>query len=618
MSNPNHRISNNDRVAIEQRTRMIKELNTISDNTANSGSGSSSNVSIIKGLTDIDDENTAKFISIDTSGAIRINNINESNMTNGDQITQLMGRTNISNASTKVHLRATNGGALDIKNVNELLDNGKAQVFLTSSGGTSVKADSSCVIQADPEFRNGWNCVNSTASTKFNLYIFNGAEETLTLGDLTSIYFKGYINRYTGVQSMPFLQVYTKPTGSGDAGSFYHSRINWVYNADDSIGIGEECIFYGEAEPSSQFTNRKIELTSKTVQGDGADTEEILYVVCASDSSASQNEMNATINLIGFNNSNIKRNYHLVGRSLLSDTYEILQDTDNISTKINNIETDISTLAGCENNSNLNVKVLENSDLSSRTIINDNTTSTFLKCDSTGILNIGLNAYKDILDDTSDIKVHANGNGQIEVNDTILSGKWTTDITNNIKGDIDSINVNTANTDSKISVGSNDITDGTNIQRVLCYVKDQSNNLHPIDSDSNGHLKITIQDIEPNITSSIKVENEVKRSNTQITNDSSGTALSGSLGGYVYSETVDLDNFKEINILINSTSSAALELWASHSSTANFVFYDDMYSGGLSGGISYKNNSICPRYIRIYNNSTTAYTFNDMRVHMAR
>lgn len=189
---------------------------------------------------------------------------------------------------------------------------GFAQVNLYSSGGTSVKADTTCAVQKDPEFREGWNCINNVTSSKFNFYIFNGTEETLLLGDISSIYFKGFINRFTGVQSVPFLQIYTKPTGSGDAGAFYHSRINYEYNNDNTIGLGEECIFYGENLPSTSFSNRKIQFNNKIVLGDGADSEEVLYIVCASSSTASINEMNSTINLIGFNDTNIKRNYYLV------------------------------------------------------------------------------------------------------------------------------------------------------------------------------------------------------------------------------------------------------------------------------------------------------------------
>ncbi len=58
----------------------------------------------------------------------------------------------------------------------------------------------------------------------------------------------------------------------------------------------------------------------------------------------------------------------------------------------------------------------------------------------------------------------------------------------------------------KISQGESDVAGGGNgLQQILCYGKDQSGNLDPLNVDNNGHLKITLNDIEPNITSSINV-----------------------------------------------------------------------------------------------------------------
>lgn len=397
---------------------------------------------VMKGLTDVSDPNTEQNV--------RVNSIGEMAVT--AHMKGVFG-------NVEKDVKTTSNGELITKNLNELLDNGKAQVFLSSAGGTAVKADSSCSITADPEYREGWNCVNSTASTKFNLYIFNGAEEIMTLGDLASIYFKGYINRYTGIQSMPFLQVYTKPTGSGDAGPFFHSRINWVYSADDTIGLGEECVFWGEGEPSSQFSNRKIQLSSKLVLGDGADSEEILYIVCASDSSANQNEMNSTINLIGFNDTNIKRNYHLVGR-------------------------DITNL-------------------------------------------------------------------------------WESDISNNIKGDIDSINTSAALIDAKISKGSDALTAPAGLQQVLIYGKEEgTGDLDPIDVDAQGRL-ITVSYLpEPVLTPYTSFINN------------------GTIAGRGQStQTINMNGFRNVQI-VGQTGGANDEL--------GFAFYDGVSawrSDGVAAGL---------------------------------
>ncbi len=501
MSNPAHRPNNRTNQQTEQNNRIITELRKVVNNTDTSGDASSS---LIKGLTDIDDTDTAKFIKVATSGALRTNDENITRTKNGNLDTLIPAVTIYGKEPVGGNLYPATmdtQGRLTFKNVNELLDEGKAQVYLNSAGGTSVKADSSCSITADPEFRKGWNMVNSTASTKFNLYIFNGSQETLTVGDISSLYFKGYINQFTGISSIPFLQIYTKQTGVGDAGAFYHSRISYVYNNTGHIGIGEEVIFYGEGVPSSQFSNRKIQLSNKLVQGDGEDTEEIFYIVCASDSSAPQNEMNSTINLIGFNTSNLKRNFQLIGRNLL-------------------------------------------------------------------------------------------------------------DLTEDIKEDINTI-------DNKISKGDSDITDGNGLFQVLCYGKDQSGNLDPLNVDNNGHLKITLNDIEENIENSIKVSQPVERNNITVTNDSTGSALLGSLDINEFTETIDIDGFKIIYIDIDSSSSDSLELWTSDNSSSGFRKFEDIFNS-TNGGIQHTNTNMIPRYLRIYNNNTSIYPFSYIKVFQAR
>jgi len=191
---------------------------------------------------------------------------------------------------------------------------GYAQVLLTSAGGTAVKADTTCVVQKDTENRTGWNCVNSVAGTKFNFYIFNGLEENFRLDEINSVYWRGYVNRYTGVSSVPFLQIYTKPQGAGDGGAFFRTRINYTYNPalDDVVGIGEEIVYYGENLPDMTFTNRKVKLSSKVVLGPNQGSEEVLFVVVASDSGATVDTMNSTVNLVGFNNTKVRRNFNLL------------------------------------------------------------------------------------------------------------------------------------------------------------------------------------------------------------------------------------------------------------------------------------------------------------------
>ena len=207
--------------------------------------------------------------------------------------------------SNKKELIAANQKLQKLNNVSLIQEaktlnaNGYAQVLLTSAGGTAVKADTTCVVQQDPEHREGWNLTNSVAGTKFNLYYFTGNQEAITLGEILSVYFKGFINNNSEIPSIPFFHIYTKPTGVGDAGPWYHSKIDYEYAFDNTIGIGEECIFYGGEVPKTKFNNRQIAFNNKTVTGEGFDNEEVLYLVVSSNSGATQDAVNVTINLMG-------------------------------------------------------------------------------------------------------------------------------------------------------------------------------------------------------------------------------------------------------------------------------------------------------------------------------
>ena len=203
---------------------------------------------------------------------------------------------------------ATSVDSIDTKTPSQY---GNSQVLLTSAGGTAVKADSDCLIQADLENRKGWQLTNPVVNTKFNLYYFNGAQETITLGDVQSIYAVGAVNVNSETNSVPFFHIYTKPTGFNDAGLWYHSKIDYLYNNDNTIGIGEDCVFYGEGEPSRKFSERKIQFNNKVVNGEGLPAEEVLYMVCASHSGATVNSKNITLNTLGFNTALLARNLNL-------------------------------------------------------------------------------------------------------------------------------------------------------------------------------------------------------------------------------------------------------------------------------------------------------------------
>ena len=245
------------------------------------------------------------------------------------------------------HIKVSDNQNIQVESM-ELDFNGFAQVLLDSSAATAVLADSTISAEVDPEGRGGWCFTNSVAGSKYNLYYFNGAEELITLGDVSSVYTKMYIDQRPDISVMPFFNIYTKPTGIGDAGPFFHSRITYEMNASDGVvGIGESMIFYAINEPKKAWSERKLQFTTKSVLGDGLADEEVLYMVVGSNSGATTGGVRHCVNMAGFNSgSGIQRNLNLKTSASTDSTgsaTEAKQDTQ--ITELQGISTDTTAIS---------------------------------------------------------------------------------------------------------------------------------------------------------------------------------------------------------------------------------------------------------------------------------
>jgi len=164
----------------------------------------------------------------------------------------------------------------------------------------------------------------------------------------------------------------------------------------------------------------------------------------------------------------------------------------------------------------------------------------------------------------------------------------------------------TSTRDVNISVGSDDITDGTKIQRMLIYAKDADNHLHPVNTDTNGHLKITQQD------------REIQRATTDITTDFSGTALSGTIGSTTKTAYWDAQNYDRFQTIVSGTNGAFGEMTLQSSNTtvdADFVPFQTEYEQG-NGPYYFKftNPDAYQRYWRLVNTSGASITFSVIEV----
>tara|TARA_R110000782_G_scaffold16065_1_gene46436 strand:+ start:271 stop:951 length:681 start_codon:yes stop_codon:yes gene_type:complete len=162
------------------------------------------------------------------------------------------------------------------------------QVKSSSAGGVAVYADSSPAPVADNDGRDGWLFTKTVADTsKFNYYFYGQGSSPILLNQISSMLCDVTIDNYQGVSSLPFIIIYTKPTGVGDAAVWYHSKIIYTMNSNEKILLGEGVTFYGGLKPnihSNIHGKRLIECNTLITSGDALPTEEVLTIALHSDS----------------------------------------------------------------------------------------------------------------------------------------------------------------------------------------------------------------------------------------------------------------------------------------------------------------------------------------------
>ena len=206
----------------------------------------------------------------------------------------------------------TSNNLLHIKSYN-VVNNDK--VKLSSAGGMAVIADSSPSPSVDLDDREGWLYEKVASDTsKFNYYMYGstGSSYPYTLGDFKSSYICCSVDKWDNASSVPFIVIYTAMTGSGDAGSWFHSRRSYSINMDyQKIIVGEQVNLYAGIKPELPH-NRNIPLENKIDTGDCLDSEVISAISVHIDSDSLLGTKILVSNMCYNLNHEIKRNIKLV------------------------------------------------------------------------------------------------------------------------------------------------------------------------------------------------------------------------------------------------------------------------------------------------------------------
>ena len=239
---------------------------------------------------------------------------------------------------------------MSLDQINKKIPSCRAKVQVLLENNAAMWADSVPSATIDSNKRKGWYYTNTSAGNKANIYFFGGIQETLLLRDINSVWAKLTIDNYSSFNVLPFFNVYTKPTGVGDAGSFYHSRLTYTMNANVDIGIGEEVLIHTRHSPNVDYDCRFIACPNETVQGDGNGEEEVLYMTIHTDSGAAAGEVKILFQNLGFlSQVGHMRDVHCVG-FLEGATYPTDASTGILMTTESNRRVDTSDTITLSNN----------------------------------------------------------------------------------------------------------------------------------------------------------------------------------------------------------------------------------------------------------------------------
>jgi len=190
-----------------------------------------------------------------------------------------------------------------LDDIDHNLETPKTVLFENAS---SVIADGAAPLQ-DPDYRDGWFYTNE-AGEKINWYFFDGnAVLGSTLLGFTTFYSVITLTASNSQGDAPFISVYSKPTGSGDGGSWYKSR--WTFIVPAGLTVGKKYLFCAAtnlnrpaADPQVHPELERVWLDVDPYSSTGPmdDTEPLLTTALSSNSGSAAGAVNFLAESVGY------------------------------------------------------------------------------------------------------------------------------------------------------------------------------------------------------------------------------------------------------------------------------------------------------------------------------
>ena len=208
--------------------------------------------------------------------------------------------TNTSNIATNTSNIASNTTA--INNINSHL----AQVVVPqlTFSSPAIYADSSIIPSTNSTYQNtygvfGWYMKNVNAGSKFNLYF--PPQLNMTVADLKGVYYEMFSN-CVNLGDMPYITIYTKPTGNNDYRPWYHSSYTVVPSVLPSANSFVQCfgnlqnLSFNSANVWGNYSYSPLVASSyQPIKGDYQPTQQVLFVALGSNSASAVGNLDCSL-----------------------------------------------------------------------------------------------------------------------------------------------------------------------------------------------------------------------------------------------------------------------------------------------------------------------------------
>jgi len=142
----------------------------------------------------------------------------------------------------------------------------------------------------------GWYFKNIVAGYKINWYF--SPDTNQTVGDIIGIYLRLFNCSTTSNDNSPFLIIYTKPTGSGDYASWFHSSMVYILDTTITPTVNTSYTFFknvsGTCPDPKHYASTLANMIQSPVnnpRGSYLPTEQILTIAIGSNSASAVNSV---------------------------------------------------------------------------------------------------------------------------------------------------------------------------------------------------------------------------------------------------------------------------------------------------------------------------------------